>query len=162
RTPCSASASAVAGPIAATRFFAIAAQAPLRAASRRSTMATPFTLVKITHANESSAASAVSSGSHDAGGSITIVGACRTRAPAAQTLRDVRAAGRARAKDLAPVVARHERGHLERGPVLDRVRGHRRVARGAQPSQTRALGGRARARRRVVDPAEQRQDTPVV
>src|SRR5262249_17410963 len=66
RTPCSASASAVAGPIAATRLRAIAVHAVDRAARRRSTMATPFTLVKITHANDSSAASAVSSGSHDA------------------------------------------------------------------------------------------------
>ena len=73
----------MAGPIAATRLRAIAAHGVPRATSRRSTMATPFTLVKISQVNESSAASAVSSGSHEAGGSITIVGARNTRAPAA-------------------------------------------------------------------------------
>ena len=45
-------------------------------------MRTPFTLVKTTHVNVSSAASAASSGSHEGGGSIAIVGACTTRAPA--------------------------------------------------------------------------------
>src|SRR6266508_235062 len=83
RTPCSTSASAVAGPIAATRLRAIAAHGTPRATRRRSTIATPFTLVKITQVKDSSAARAVSSGSHEAGGSMTIVGACKTRAPAA-------------------------------------------------------------------------------
>src|SRR5574341_2072352 len=82
RTPCSASASAVAGPIAATRFFATTDHGIPRTPRRRSTMRTPFTLVKITQANVSREASAASRGAPEAGGSIAIAGACTTRAPA--------------------------------------------------------------------------------
>ena len=58
-------------------------QAALR--SRRSTIATPLTLVNITHANDSRASRARSSGSHETGGSMAIVGACSTRAPSASS-----------------------------------------------------------------------------
>src|SRR5207247_1732646 len=53
-----------------------------RAATRRSTITEPFALVETTHVNVSGASSAASSGSQDWGGSIAIVGACSTRAPA--------------------------------------------------------------------------------
>ena len=69
--------------MAATRRPANAGHASARAASRRSTIATPLTEVKITQVYVSSAASAASSGSHEGGGAMTIAGASRTRAPAA-------------------------------------------------------------------------------
>jgi hypothetical protein len=48
-------------------------------------MITPLTLVKITHVKVSMASSALSSGAHDSGGPITMVGASTTRAPAASS-----------------------------------------------------------------------------
>src|SRR2546421_5768677 len=83
RTPCSRRASAVAGPMAATRRPARVDQAIPSAVSRRSTMVTPFTLVKTSHEKLDSAPSAASSGSHEVGGPMMIAGASMTRAPAA-------------------------------------------------------------------------------
>src|SRR5438105_1048875 len=66
-TPCSRSASAVAGPMAATRWPARFDHVSPSALSRRSTMLTPFTLVKTSQVNVESALRAASSSSHDAG-----------------------------------------------------------------------------------------------
>jgi hypothetical protein len=71
--------------MAATRRPPSVDHARPRAGSRRSTIATPLTDVKMTHVNVSSASSAVSSGSHDGGGAMTIAGASTTRAPAASS-----------------------------------------------------------------------------
>jgi hypothetical protein len=72
----------VAGPIAATRARAKADHGNRRAPRRRSTIVTPFTLVKMTQLNRPTASIAASNGSQDGGGSIAIVGVSRTRAPA--------------------------------------------------------------------------------
>jgi len=76
-------------------------------------------------------------------------------AAAAQTLGAFGAFGAGGTQDLASVLARDERSHLDIAARLERIRGDRRAARGAQARQARALGQRARARRCVVDPPEQ-------
>src|SRR5512132_4280396 len=83
RRPQPASASAVAGPMAATRAaWNASAPRPL-SASRRRVMATPLTLVKITQRYSPARARAASSGAQESGPSITMVGTRTTRAPAA-------------------------------------------------------------------------------
>ncbi len=66
------------------------------------------------------------------------------------------------AKDLAPIVARDERGDADRGSVQHGVSGHRRVARGAQATEAGALGQRARAGGRVIEPAENPEHAAVI
>ena len=82
RSPCSTIASAVAGPMAATRARAKPDHARRRVVRRRSTMITPLTLVKISQVKLSAASRAASRGAHEAGGSMAMVGVSSTLAPA--------------------------------------------------------------------------------
>ena len=81
QAPARASASAVAGPMAAIRHAREdVAAAPRLAARRRRTISTPLTLVNTTHRYSAARASAASSGAHESGGSIAMVGTSITRA----------------------------------------------------------------------------------
>ncbi len=83
--PTDESASAVAGPMAATRQLPRAPASRPRADSRAFTISTPLTLVKTAQSYSPPRRRAASSGAQDGGGSMAIVGATSTRAPAASS-----------------------------------------------------------------------------